>query len=260
EPTGQYYLHVFLEKQPDLNWSHPEVRHAMAHAMRFWLDRGVDGFRIDAPGYMAQDPLLRDNPPNSHYDPSSPFPDQRLLTTYTYNLPEVHDLLAEMRAVIDEYPERLLMGELHMHPDELARYYGRERPELHLPLNLMLCGGEIKAAKINELIDLYYRHVPVDGWPTWTISSHDYDRFACRVSDAQTRLGAMLLLTLRGTPTTYYGEELGMCGLDIPPHLAIDPQGQRIGKNRDPARTPMQWDSSPSAGFTRGVPWLPIGR
>ncbi len=259
EATGEFYYHSFLESQPDLNWRNPEVQAAVLDAMRFWLRIGVDGFRVDAASWLIKDEQFRDNPPNPNYHPESDGPDQEVIPLYTWDQPGVHEVLANMRRVVDEFDDRLLAGELVLPIESMVQYYGRQHPELHLPLNMHPIWANWSAEDLGTVIETYERERPASGWPTWTLSTHDFSRIASRLPGDQTRVAAMLLLTLGGTPTHYYGEEVGMRGVAIAPEDAKDPQGRRIGRNRDPARTPMQWDASPTAGFTTGDPWLPIG-
>lgn len=258
EPTGQYYLHTFLDKQPDLNWRNPEVREAMHQTLRFWLERGVDGFRIDALDLVLKDDQFRDNPPNPDWTEGQA-PDLQVLSKYSRNQPGIHDLIADLRSTLDEYgDDRMLAGELYLPIDDMVTYYGEKRPELHLPLNLKLTWCQWEPQSIVEIIDQYDQSRDHDCWPTWTISTHDSARLAARCQGEQTRVAAMLLLTLGGTPTHYYGEEIGMRGVPIPPDQAIDPQGRLAGRNRDPERTPMQWNAEQHAGFSEVEPWLPI--
>lgn len=260
EQTKQYYLHSFLEKQPDLNWRSPDVQAAMLNNLRFWLEKGVDGFRIDALDLLIKDDQFRDNPPNPDYQEDQG-PDGRLLPEFTRDQPAVHDIVARMRSVVGEYgADKLLAGELYLPIEKVVTYYGHHTaPELHLPLNLKLAWTEWNAGELSRTIEQYEQQVPPHGWPAWTISTHDCLRLAMRCQGEQPRVAAMLLLTLRGTPTHYYGEEVGMRGVPIPPEHAVDPQGRRTGRNRDPERTPMQWDGGQHAGFSSGEPWLPIG-
>lgn len=256
--TGQFYLHTFLDKQPDLNWRNPDVEQAMFDTLRFWLNRGVDGFRIDATCLIMKDEQFRDNPPNPDYD-STQGPDSQLLPEHTRDQPGIHDMLARMRSVIEEFgDDRMLAGELYLSTEKTVRYYGDDKPELHLPLNLQLAWSPWDSESFAHIIDQYERQLPPNGWPTWTASTHDAPRIASRTEGEQTRVAAMLLLTLRGTPTHYYGEEIGMRGVPIPPERAHDPQGRRTGRNRDPERTPMQWNNTLHAGFSSVEPWLPI--
>ena len=260
ERTGQYYLHTYLPQQPDLNWRNPEVESAMFDVLRFWLDRGVDGFRVDVIWRLMKDREFRDNPVNPAFEPSMR-PHMSLLPVYSANRPEVHELLARMRGVLDEYDERMLIGEINLPVDQLLRYYGESGEEVHLPFNFQLLRLPWEAGRLGQAIAEYHSALPVFAWPNWVVGNHDRPRVASRVGRAQARVAVMLLLTLRGTPTLYYGDEIGMTNVDIPPEQAQDPLARRIpgqGFGRDPARTPMQWDGSPNAGFTTADPWLPV--
>jgi alpha-glucosidase len=258
--TSQYYLHTFLDSQPDLNWREPQVRRAMIDALKFWLDRGVDGFRLDAAPLFFKDPEWRDNPPNPDYR-AGELPDSTQLPIHTRNQPGVHELFAELRALVDGYPgNRVLLGEFYVPFVELATYYGSpEAPELHLPLNLALTWSKWDADTVARTIADYQARVADRGWPTTTLDTHDQPRIVARAGIDRARAATMLLLTQRGTPTLYYGDEIGMRGVDIPSEQAIDPQGRRTGRNRDPTRTPMQWSSDTHAGFSTVEPWLPVG-
>ncbi|MBX6752596.1 MAG: DUF3459 domain-containing protein [Thermorudis peleae] len=261
EATGQYYLHTFLREQPDLNWRNPAVRQAMYDVIRFWLDRGVAGFRLDAIWFLMKDPLLRDNPPNPYYRPDAEYPHQQLLPVYTSDLPAIHPILAELRAVVDQYDARVLIGEIYLPPGRLVDYFGcPHAPELHLPYNFALLQLPWDPREIAAAVDTYEALVPDHGWPSWVLGNHDRPRLASRVGVEQARVAAMLLLTLRGTSTIYYGEEIGMVDVAIPAERLQDPIAFTLGRqfSRDPARTPMQWDATPHAGFTTGEPWLPV--
>ncbi len=283
EPTGQFYMHSFLAQQPDLNWRNAEVREAMYGAMRFWLDKGVDGFRMDVLWLLIKDGQFRDNPVNPEWKPgASSF--GRCLPLYTANRPETHEIVAEMRSLLDSYSgDRLLIGEIYLPIDDLVRYYGSGVPEAkenqhdltnaaitsprlngaQLPFNFHLIQTPWRADAIARLIRDYEAALPPGAWPNWVLGNHDQTRLATRVGEAQARVAAMLLLTLRGTPTMYYGDELGMTDGVIPPSEVQDPAEKNqpgIGMGRDPERTPMLWDGSTNAGFSTGKPWLPIGR
>jgi alpha-glucosidase len=257
--TGQYYLHLFDVKQPDLNWRNPAVQQAMFDALRFWLDRGVDGFRVDVIWLMIKDDQFRDNPPNPAWKPGD-HPISSLLDTYSAGRPEVHPLIAQMRRLLDSYSERLLVGEIYLPTEQLIAYYGTpEAPECHLPFNFQLILSPWRAQQIAELIAGYDAALPPGAWPNWVLGNHDQHRIASRTGAEQARVAAMLLLTLRGTPTMYYGDEIGMHDVPILPEQVQDPQGKNIpGASRDPERTPMQWDANPGASFTDASPWLPI--
>ena len=258
--TGQYYYHSFLKQQPDVNWRNPELREAMFDVLRFWLDRGVDGFRVDVMWMLIKDDQFRDNPANPGYHPNAPSA-HRLLPHYNSNRPEIHDLVAAMRSVLDSYRERVLIGEIYLPVNQLVSYYGRDLKGADLPFNFQLILCAWSAAAIAEIIREYEAALPPGAWPNWVLGNHDQARIASRVGPAQARVAAMLLLTLRGTPTIYYGEEIGMMNVPIPPEEVQDPAEKNepgLGQGRDPERTPMAWDGSPSAGFTTAKPWLPL--
>ncbi len=263
EATGQYYLHQFVTQQPELNYRHPDVLPAMLQHMRFWLDKGVDGFRVDVIWLMLKDEQLRDEPPNPDWDGLDPM--SSLNHIYTQNVCGIHAIVRQMRAVLEEYDQRMMVGEIYLPYDQLVTYYGRDHDECHLPFNFRLIDSPWKAKEIRQLVDAYEASLPAGAWPNWVLGNHDRQRIASRVGLAQARLANMLLLTLRGTPTTYYGEEIGMQNVPIPPEFIQDPPAVNqphiahlIG--RDPIRTPMQWDASDHAGFAdpSASPWLPV--
>ncbi|MBK1666277.1 alpha-amylase [Rhodospirillum rubrum] len=261
EASGQYYYHAFLKEQPDLNWRNPDVRAAMYDAMHFWLERGVDGFRVDVMWHLIKDDQFRDNPPNPARPPNAG-PANTLIPLYTADRPEVHDIVGEMRAVVDAYPERVLIGEIWLPTDRLVTYYGHDLRGAHLPFNFQLIGAAWDAGVIKEIVGDYEKALPRGGWPNWVMGNHDKGRIASRLGPRQARLAMLLLLTLRGTPTLYYGDEIAMRDVPIPPDRVCDPYEKNVpglGLGRDPERTPMQWDSGPQAGFTHAAqPWLPI--
>ena len=260
ERTGQYYYHAFLAAQPDLNWRNPAVREAIHEVMRFWLRRGVDGFRVDVIWHLLKDDRFRDNPPNPAYQPGEP-PHHALLPVHTADLPEVHEAIAGLRRTLDEFPDRVLIGEIYLPIERLMAYYGRDLEGAHMPFNFALLSTPWRARDIAKLVDDYEAALPPGGWPNWVLGNHDRPRIAGRVGPEQARLAAMLLLTLRGTPTIYYGDELGMPQVPIPPDRVQDPFERNvpgIGCGRDGARTPMQWDATPHAGFSTAAPWLPV--
>jgi len=258
--TGQYYYHAFLKEQPDLNWRNPEVVEAMLDVLRFWLERGVDGFRVDVMWELIKDEGLRDNPPNPRYQEGRGRPYLQLLPLYSGDQPGIHEIIRKMRGVLDEFGERVLIGELYLPFDRLMKYYGEDGPECHLPFNFTLVTMRWDARRIAAAVDDYEGALPPNGWPNWVLGNHDRPRIATRAGPAQAAIAAMLLLTLRGTPTVYCGDELGMEDVPVPPDAIQDPVGINLGPgfSRDPARTPMQWDAGPNAGFTIATPWLPI--
>ena len=250
--TRQFYLHSFLAEQPDLNWRHPPVRQAMYEVMRFWLDRGVDGFRLDVADFVMKDPGLGDDPlPGAGVRPRS------------RAHPDVHGVFREMRSLLGEYrPARVSVGEIH--EDDLAvwaSYYG-EGNELALPFNFSLLRAPWDAAAVRGRVDALEAALPSGAWPNWVLGNHDEPRLATRVGESAARVAAMLLLTLRGTPTLYYGDELGLPQLEVPPERQQDPFGLRVpGRGRDGCRTPMPWDRTANCGFCPpgAIPWLPLG-
>jgi alpha-glucosidase len=256
EATSQYYLHQFLKEQPDLNWRNPEVQAAMENVLRFWLDRGVDGFRIDVIGMIIKDAQLRDNPPNPHASPDL-HPDDIFGRE---DQDEVHEIIRSFRRLLDQYEDRCAIGELGYDLPRWVKYYGENGDGLHLPFNFRLMNQPWNALAIRRSVDELEAALPEFAWPNYVLGSHDAPRLASRIGPAQARVAAMLLLTLRGTPTLYYGDELGLENGIIPPEKMQDPQGLRLGpkRSRDVARTPMQWDASPHAGFSSADPWLPV--
>jgi len=260
--TNQYYYHAFLVKQPDLNWRNPEVVDAMLNIMRFWLDRGVDGFRVDAMWHMIKDSQWRDNPHNPNYKETMATY-EKLLPVYSTDQPEMHEIAAKMRKVLDEYNERLMIAEIYLPVHRLVTYYGTHEKEAHLPFNFMLISLAWDPRLIAAAIDEYEAALSKGDWPNWVIGNHDQPRITSRVGAQQAKIAAILLLTLRGTPTMYYGDEISMRDVPIPEEEVQDPQGLNMpGKNlsRDPERTPMLWDSSNNAGFTDTTPWLRVDR
>jgi len=260
-PTGQYYLHSFVTEQPDLNWRNPAVEAALFAVMRFWLDRGVDGFRVDVLHGLLKDAAWRDNPPNPHWQAGMD-PYRAQLQIYSRNRPDAHPIIMRMRQLLDSYPDdRVLIGEIYLPNDELMVYYGPHGDEVHLPFNFQLITLAWNAEVIRAAVDAYEAALPAGGWPNWVLGNHDRHRVASRVGPAQARVAALLLLTLRGTPTLYYGDELGMTDVPIPPEWVQDPWERNVpglGLGRDPERTPMQWAATPYAGFSTVPPWLPV--
>ena len=261
EATEQYYYHAFLKQQPDLNWRNKDVQNAMLNVMRFWLNKGVDGFRVDVMWHMIKDDQLRDNPVNIDYKPQMPTYDQ-LLPVYSTDQPEVHDIVHMMRILLDSYDDRMMIGEIYLPIHRLVTYYGIDNKGAHLPFNFMLLSLPWDAQRIATAIDEYEAALPKNGWPNWVLGNHDQPRITSRIGSQQSKVAAILLLTLRGTPTIYYGEEIGMQDVPIPFEEVQDPQGLNMpDKNlsRDPCRTPMQWDASEYAGFSTTRPWLRVG-
>lgn len=262
ETTQQYYYHAFLKEQPDLNWRNPEVQEAMLGTLRFWLEKGVDGFRIDVLWHIIKDETFRNNPINGDYLAHQPTYNQ-LLPVYSTDQPEVHELVQRMRKLMDEFGNRMMIGEIYLPIQQLMTYYGTDNNGVHLPFNFQLLSLPWEPLKIAAAIAEYETALPRDAWPNWVLGNHDQARVASRLGRDQAKIAAMLLLTLRGTPTLYYGDEIGMKDVPIPLEEIRDPQGLNMpGKNlsRDPARTPMQWDSFAYSGFSTEKPWLRTDR
>ncbi len=295
EATQQFYLHSFLRQQPDLNWRYPEVKEAVFRALRFWLDKGIDGFRMDVLWLLIKDDQFRDNPPNPDYSPSMQ-DNAKYLPVHNTNQPGTHTIVREMRALLDSYgptlpqpggvpaaqkniSHRVLIGEIYLPLQELVEYYGGhpaqtggiedkapQLPELNganLPFNFHLIQAEWKAEAIAGVVTKYEGLLPPGAWPNYVLGNHDQPRLATRIGPAQARAAAMLLLTLRGTPTCYYGDELGMENVPIAPDQVRDPAEKNEpgkGRGRDPERSPMLWVDTPNAGFCppEGTPWLPL--
>jgi len=242
--TGQWYLHQFLPEQPDLNWANPEVEAAMHDVVRFWLDRGVDGFRIDVVHGIGKDPQLPDDPPEVAGLPHVPLNDR----------PETHVHLRRLRALLDSYPgDRMMLGEVFLlDTAKVAAYYG-DGDELHLSFNFPPLFAPWKASAWRRQIETTAAELdPVGAWPTWVLSNHDTVRHRSRYgSEARARAAALLLLGLRGTPVLYAGEELGLLDAEVPAERVVDPGG------RDGCRAPIPWDPTHGHGWPTD-PWLPF--
>jgi alpha-glucosidase len=269
EPTGQYYLAQFLPTQPDLNWWDEEVREAFDDILRFWFERGVAGFRIDVCHAIVKDRELRDDPEPTAED--HPLIQARgLRQTYSMNRPEVHDVLRRWRIVAEaEDPGRVLVGETYvLDLDRLIPFYGNGQDELHLAFNFLFVHADFDAAVLRQIVEGVEGMLPPGSWPVYTGSNHDAGRLVTRWAagdERKVRAALLMLLTLRGTPFLYYGDEIGMPEVAIDPAAALDPVPHRTGdpeSNRDPCRTPMQWSAEAGAGFTADgatETWLPIG-
>ncbi len=261
--TEQYYLHSFLKEQPDINWRNPGAKQAMLDVLDFWLQRGVDGFRVDAAYRAYKDPQFRDNPVNPNWHPGME-PSDLLFEVFSKNVPDIHDFNSMLRKFVDQQGDYLLIAELYKSLEEIVKHYGAN-DEFHLPLNSELMSSDLtwSAETIREIVERYEHLLPEDAWPNWSLGNHDKHRVASRIGGEQAKVGMMLLLTLRGTPTIYYGDELGMEDAWVPSEHIQDPWEKKapgIGVGRDPERTPMLWDSSANAGFCASSvhPWLPI--
>ncbi|HEY9288367.1 MAG TPA: alpha-amylase family glycosyl hydrolase [Candidatus Dormibacteraeota bacterium] len=266
KPTGQFYLHNFLAEQPDLNWWNPDVRDAFDEVYRFWFDRGVAGFRIDVAHGIVKDRELRDNPVATDNDsPAVRAHGQR--TVYNMERREVHDVLRRWRTLANGYdPPRILLGETYvLDVRTMGRFYGTG-DELHLAFNFTYIHAPFNAEVLAEVVAESELVIPDVGWPVWTVSNHDVSRVMsrwCGGDERKVRLALLSLLTLRGTPVLYYGDELGLPDTRVGKADLQDPVGKRQWPRpgRDPVRTPMPWTPGKGAGFTDAdvKPWLPIG-
>jgi glycosidase len=264
--TDQYYMRSFLREQPDLNWRNPALVEAMHGVLRFWLDRGVDGFRTDVGHRIQKDPQFRDNPPNPAVaeEHRSGFLGQ--IHVHDENHPDVHETFRAIRRLLDSYGDRMMVGEIGINdPAELVKYLGRG-DELHLSFYFPFLYSSWSASAFRAQVE-GIEAVIGRGWPTWVLSNHDVVRHASRyddvrLGDARARMAALLLLALRGTPFLYYGEEIGMRNVPVPVEKMQDPLARTLHPNlcRDGERSPMCWEPGPQAGFTASQhPWLPIG-
>jgi alpha-glucosidase len=266
DETGLWYLHNFDPKQPDLDWWNDDVRAEFDDILRFWFDRGIAGFRIDVAHGIVKDRELRDNPAATEEDIVH---FQRLgqRPEFSMNRPEVHDVLRHWREVSDPY-DAVLVGETYVHDLEaLAAFYGNGVDELHLAFNFVFLLAQFGVATLAPIVARTEEVLPEHAWPVWTLGNHDVTRYPTRWARRDPDLARcllMLLLTLRGTPVIYYGDELAMPETKIPRDRVLDPEARRDPRGqsgRDGARTPMPWSTEPGLGFTRaGVePWLPFG-
>lgn len=261
ETTQQYYMHNFLAGQPDLNYRNPEVLAAMQTNIRFWLERGVDGFRVDVIDRMLKDETFRDNPMRAEYQPGIDNPMYSQERIYSENRPGIKDLIAEFRTVFDRFEDRVMIGEIAYSTDPQAItgfYVENGRNLIHLPFNFAFLLLPWKAQAIRTFVDSYEAALPPEGQPNHVMGNHDMPRLASRIGQDQARIAAMMMLTLRGTPFIYQGEELGMENGELLPSQYQDPQGINTGVSRDFERTPFQWSNTPHAGFSTVEPWLPV--
>ena len=240
EASGQYYLHLFLPEQPDLNWSNPQVADAMLDTLRFWLDRGTDGFRADVVHLIGKDPALPDLPKYGT-------PIARI------DEPATHDHLRRIRALLDSYPQHpMIVGEVNLYqPGQVLKYYGDD-DELNLTFNFRPIRTPWDPAAFRERITEVHDELGTDHWPVWVLNNHDQPRLRTRVErDARARAAAVLLLGLRGTPYLYAGEELGLPDAHIPEDRVVDPGG------RDGCRAPIPWTRDDGHGWGPDA-WLPF--
>lgn len=266
--TKQYYLHTFLKEQPDLNWDNPAVRREMQHVLHWWFQMGVDGIRADAVRWISKDEHYRDDPKNPSFI-DGPDADQfgSLLHVHSRFGPHLFTYLREMTDVAEQYPDRIIIFEdypdgVFTTRDQYLGFYS-VNPKVGMPFNFEGIGRDFTAQSYRGFITEYQDFLdPKQHVPVYCFGNHDQPRLVSRVGERQARLVAVLQMTLPGLPVLYYGDELGMKNGFIAPSDEQDPLNRikpGLGQGRDPERTPMQWDSSPQAGFTRSVhPWLPL--
>lgn len=278
ETRGQYYLHNFLKEQPDLNFHNPEVQKEMLDTARFWLDRGVDGFRLDVVNFYFHDRSLRDNPPRTHgtpyatqFEKPDPYSEQQHI--YDKSQPENLEFIHQLRLLMDQYPGTMTLGEVgDDHPYERAAEYTAGFGRLNTAYNTHMMGGKHKKVTpgfIREPITEFLNQ-PTVSWPSWAFSNHDVVRVASRWQPGgdgfsqdpdMSKMLIALLCSLRGTAFLYQGEELGLPEAKIPFEKLQDPWGKHTWpdwQGRDGCRTPMPWNAGKNAGFSEAEPWLPV--
>ena len=241
--TGQWYLHLFLPEQPDLDWQNPGVAAAMHDVLRFWLDRGVDGFRMDVLHALGKDPALPDDDPELLPIPHSALNHHR----------STHDIVRNLRGVLEEYDgDRMMVGEIFLLDTALVATYYDGGEGVHLAFNFPPLYAPWDAASWQVQVEAVAHEIEPVGWPSWVLSNHDQPRHRTRYgSPARARAAAVLLLGLRGTPFLYAGEELGLEDAEVPAERAVDPGG------RDGCRAPIPWDATPTHGWSTADAWLP---
>ncbi len=261
EPTQAYYLHSFFKEQPDLNWRKKDMRIQFFKEIEFWLNLGVDGFRLDVINLLGKDRKLRNNPSIFRFL----FMEK---SWFNRNRPRSYKIVKKLRKLIDKYPNRVLIGEIYNPPPGdsqlVASYLGNGKDSLHMAFDFSLFFKRWEAKKFYKSIEKLQNEIPSKAWPCYVLSNHDLSRGINRFGKnkfEKARVAAMLLLTLRGTPFVYYGEELGMTNISLKRDAIVDPLGKRfwpLYKGRDKSRSPMQWNASIHGGFSYQTPWLPV--
>ncbi|MEW6526507.1 MAG: alpha-glucosidase [Spirochaetota bacterium] len=264
--TKEYYLHLFTKQQPDLNWRNPNVKKAMFDVLRFWMDNGVKGFRFDVINLLVKDRHFRNNPYKLRF--TNPRRHDQQLHVYDRNQPETHDILKEMRILFDSYGDIMSVGEIYLdegiRDSHLPASFLGNNDELHMNFNFSTMFASFDCTELQQIMIDWYNAIGSRGWPCHVFSNHDQSRAITRIAknDLQkAKLLAVLLLTQKGTPFIYYGEEIGMVDGNIPRKYIQDPVGKKywpFHTGRDKARTPMQWDATNYAGFSIVKPWLPV--
>ena len=253
EAKDQYYLHQFYPEQPDLNYRNKNVKEEIKNILEYWLDMGIDGFRVDAVPFLLEDKEFRNESTNPDYNGTNPF--DELIHNYTQNVLGVHAIVQEWRETVDCYSdsddEKVFIGEVYSSVDTVMEYYGTKKDEFDFPFNFILIDTEAwNATAVREAIKEWWGALPKDAWSNWVLGNHDNPRIGTRVGLNLARALNMLLLTLPGTATSYYGDEIGMTNLEDLPVDGYD--------ERDAERTPMQWNAEENAGFSNSTPWVPV--
>lgn len=264
--TQEYYLHSFLKEQPDLNWQNTEVQNTVMNELKYWLDKGIDGFRLDVANWYVKDDKLRNNPWRI-----GPIPRPYEMQNHIYdrNRPETHNILKRFRVLLNEYREKMIVGEIFSEPPGnqklSAEFYGNGNDELHLSFDFSFMYTRWDAGKFMKNIRCWYDLIPDEGWPCFVFSNHDQKRsitrFGGKYAEEKAKVLAVIIMTLKGTPFLYYGEEIGIRSEIIKRKDLVDPLGKKYWpffRGRDFARTPMQWDKSDNSGFSDSNPWLPL--
>ncbi len=252
--SGQYYLHSFLPEQPDLNWRNPEVVEAMCNVLRFWMDKGVDGFRVDVIYYLIKDNRFIDEPLNENYRPGTDHPNEYLKHIYSKDQPETLEIIRTFCDVLDEYPNKFMVSETYVDIPETVRLYTTSEKGLHAPFNFHLLYQPWEAEAYKNVVDTFQSSLRMQDLPVYILGNHDQSRVATRVGgQKQARIAAMMQLTLPGMPFIYYGDEIGMEDVNIP----FEKRADKFETCRDFERTPFQWNSNKYAGFSDVEPWLP---
>lgn len=258
--TNQYYYHTFSKEQPDLNWRNEDVVSEMLQVLRFWLEKGVDGFRVDAAEWTYKDPHFLDEPPNPHYKAGIATSYQKLQHIYTNALPENTLLIKKFADVLEEYRDKFLVTEEWVPIEHLIKTYSIIGKDFYMPFNFGLISLPWRADVHKKYVDRFDKEVGSTYIPTYVLGNHDKSRIATRVGRQQARIAVMLQMTLRGIPFVYYGDEIGMQDVSVPQDKEQDILGRiSPGMGRDPQRSPMQWNTQKFAGFSEVAPWLPLG-
>ena len=262
EDRQQYYYHAFLKCQPDVNWKNPELQKEMLDVLHFWLKRGVDGFRIDMISWLYKDDEWRDNPVNPDYNPKVDMTFMKLIRKYTLDQPGLFKFLEKISEVVNSYDNKVIIGEVSFGSklEDYPKYYGTDGNLIHIPAMFEFIKIHWERDTVLKVLQTYYSLLPSFAWPNFQLGNHDRSRVATRFGGRNiARAAAVLLLTLKGTPFIYNGEELGLEDVFIPDDKIQDPTSNLESKlARDAFRTPMQWDNTEYSGFSTVEPWLPV--